>query len=233
MVKIPQVLVKNLPDFKVFSKQVLYQKDMTPKLFSAELRSIKKDYMLANERKLFCQRADILAEQLESGQKQNFAGIIYSLLAKITERFPRELEYYAYKGYKAAQRNGDAIHMLARLNDIRRLVYCQPSRLHDYVNVLFEQERCLKTITSSYENVIKNFQTISRKPAPKKDYETMLAYIQTELSKLIWKREPKLALQKLKSAQDIFRHVGDKGNNEYITLLMCRIKANSRLDNFA
>ena len=61
----------------------------------------------------------------------------------------------------------------------------------------------------------------------------MLAYIQTELSKLIWKKEPDLALKKLKSAQDIFRRTGEKGNREYITLLMCRIKAQPRFENFA
>ena len=234
MVKIPTGIVKNLPDFRKFSKFIFSnQEKITPNFFATELRSIKNDYMLANERQLFCQRADRLAEQLESVQNRNFAGIVYSLLAKITEPFPKELEYYAYKGYKAAQRNNDPIHMLARLNDIRRLIYCQPARLHDYVNILFEQERCLKTITSSYDKVVGQFHTISRPQAPRKDYETMLAYIQTELSKLIWKKEPDLALKKLKSAQDIFRRTGEKGNREYITLLMCRIKAQPRFENFA
>ena len=66
MVKIPTGIVKNLPDFRKFSKFIFSnQKKITPNFFATELRSIKNDYMLANERQLFCQRADRLAEQLE------------------------------------------------------------------------------------------------------------------------------------------------------------------------
>lgn len=216
---------KMLPDFGQFSEFVLKnQKQISPRVFSQEFGRIQRDFVLAKQRELFCQEADKLATRLVAEENGDFAGIIYSALTKLTEFFPRELEIYAKKGLAVAERNGDYVHMMARLNNLRKVYIDKPDRLYDYIQTLFAQEKCLRKLTRSYESTADTYKTVTRRAASKEDYEKMLAYVQTEIGKLTWKRHPNDAMRKLVNAQRIFAERGDTRSVEYIDLLMSKIK---------
>lgn len=218
-------VTKILPDFGMFTEFVLKnQKQISPRNFSQELGKIQKEFVLAKQRKLFCKEADELATKLVAEENGDFAGIIYSALTKLTEFFPKELEIYAKKGYAVARKNGDYVHMMARLNNLRKVYMDQPDRLYDYIQTLYAQEKCLRKLSKSYETAADTYKTISRKAASKEDYQKMLAYVQTEIGKLTWKKHPNDAMRKLINAQHIFAQRGDTRSVDYINMLMSKIE---------
>lgn len=223
---------KILSDFSKFSEFVLNnQKQMTPKIFSQQLGYIQRNFIAAKQRELFCEEADKLATKLVAAENGDFAGIIYSALTKLTEYFPRELELYAKKGLAVAEQNGDYVHVMARLNNLRKVYIDKPDSLYDYINTLYAQEKCLKKLSKSYESVTENYKTVTRKAAKKEDYEKMLAYVQTEIGKLTWKKHPNDAMKKLLNARNIFIARGDSSQSvEYINFLISKIEKLSTFD---
>lgn len=215
-----------IPDFKKFSEFVLQnQKQMSPLVFSQQLGEMQRGYLMAKQRELFCQEADKLADKLVEAENGNFAGIIYSSLTKLTEFFPKELEVYAKKGAKVAEVNGDYLHLMARLNNLRKVYIDRYDQLYNYINTLFAQEKCLRKITSSYDSITQQYKTVTRKAAPKETYENMLACVRTELAKLIWKKHPHQAEQKFLDARKIFEKNGQKQSLEYIDFMLSKIRS--------
>jgi len=234
MVSVVSITGRVLPDFNKFSEFVMKnQKQMSPRVFSQQLVSVQRDFLAARQRELFCSEADKLAQKLFEEENGNFAGIIYSTLTKLTEFFPNELEIYAKKGLKVAEANGDYVHMMARLNNLRKIYIDKPDKLYDYIQTLFAQEKCLKRLTKFYDESTENYKTIIRKAASKEDYEKMLAYVQTEIGKLTWRKHPNDALKKILSAQRIFKEKGLTQSVEYIDLLVARIKQSQGFEKLA
>ncbi len=152
----------------------------------------------------FCHDAGVMAKCLEQGKNPELPGVIYSAMCKLTEFFPRKLEYFALKGYQVAERNGDFIHMMARLNDLKKVYKNKPDKLIQYIDVLYGQERCLKELCYNYDNAISTFRSVSRPPASRESYYLMLANTQTELAKLIRRKYPDQAKKKLLCARNIY-----------------------------
>lgn len=192
--------------------------------FSNEFKEIQRNYISQGQIKSFCKEADILADKLIEHKKHDFAGIIMSALCKLTQYFPERLEPIAIKGYKIAEALGDNIHMLARLNDLRKIYYKNPNRLYDYVQVLYKQEKCLKQITRNYEISTQKFCTVDRQAASKEEYERMLAFVQTDIGKITKRKHPNDARQKLLSARKIFEKNGNKQHIDYINMLLGEIE---------
>lgn len=215
---------KLIPYFNQFSEFVIKnQRRMTPGNFSEELGYVQQDFINAGRRRLFCLEADQLAQNLVKSKNKDFPGIIYSALCKLTENFPAQLEYFAQKGYEVAKNNGDYVHMMARLNDLRKVYMNRPEKLYDYIQVLYKQEKCLKKLTNHYDSAVQTFQSVSRKPAPREEYRKMLAYIQTEIGKLTKKKHPHDAEKKLNNAKQIFQDNGDYKSVNYIDMLLFEI----------
>lgn len=215
-----------LPDFKKFSEFVMQnQKQMTPMEFSKQLGEVQRGYRIAKQRELFCQEADKLADKLVESENGDFAGIIYSAITKLTEFFPKELEIYAQKGAKVAEANGDYLHLMSRLNNLRKVYIDRYDQLYNYINTLYAQERCLKKITGSYDTITQQYKTVTRKAAPKETYENMLACVRTELAKLIWKKHPHQAEQKFLEARKIFEQKGQQQSLEYIDFMLTKIRS--------
>lgn len=215
-----------IPDIKDFCKYVVANnKSVDKKFFAEELGKLRFLYERNNQGDYFCQQTDILADRLVAHNRLDFAGIIISTLCKVNEFIPCNLEYFAQKGYDISRMTGDYVHMVARLNDLRKLYNNQPNKLLNYLDVLYEQERCLKHITQYYDTSIKSYHTVHRKPAPKDTYEIMLAHIQTEIAKLTRRRYPQSAMSKLQSAVKIFEKNKSYESINYATLLMKKIEA--------
>lgn len=208
--------------FKNFSEFILAnRKTVSPRVFSQHY----SPFIRAMKRDEFCAESEKLATALTKENENGFAGIIYSTLCKVTEFFPNELEKFALKGYEVAKSNGDYVHMMARLNNLRKVYANRPDRLYDYIQTLYKQEKCLKQLTRHYEECVQGFQSVIRKPATLEQYESMLAYVQTEIAKLTKRKHPYDALNKLMSARHIFEQQNNTQSIKYIDMLISEIVA--------
>jgi len=213
---------KIITTFSDFTQEVLLNRqNITPKEFSLKYSTLQKE-MSADE---FCAKSEELIESLNkpSAEKNDFIGIMYSTLCKMNEFIPNQMEKYAIAGFEHAQRQEDYVHMMARLNNLRKLYTNKPDKLFAYIQVLYKQEKCLKQLSKNYDECISNHNTIFRPPATQQQYETMLAYVQTEIGKLTKKKHPNDALKKLASARQIFEKQKNEKSILYIDMLISEI----------
>ena len=201
------------------------QNQISPRIFAEEFGKIERQYLIEKQKDLFCSEADRFAGQLAEHENNDFAGIIMSALCKLTQLFPEKQEPFAIKGYKIAKANGDPIHMMARLNDLRKIYYRRSEKLYQYIQVLYKQEKCLKELTKNYANAIKSYKSVTRQAAKQRDYEQMLAHVQTEIGKITKRKHSHDARAKLLSAREIFKQHGNTKNVKYINMLLSEIEA--------
>lgn len=214
-----------IPMFNKFSRFIAESgESLSPKQFSKEFIAFQRQALSSQSRDVFCSQADKLAENMLQDNNNDFAGIIYSSLCKITEFIPNELEKFALRGYEVAKSNGDYVHMMARLNDLRKVYTRRPEKLYDYIQVLYKQEKCLKQLTNHYDKSVGTYQSVIRKPASQEEYRQMLAYVQTEIGKLTKKKHPNDAMKKLLNAREIFLQSGNKQSVDYIDMLIREIQ---------
>ena len=198
-------------EFNLFGDFVMKnRRTLTPRIFQKELFKMKELYLENNSRKWFCEEADNLAQQLHENGASDLSGVIYSTLVKLCELHPTHMQKYAMRGLEVARSQGDNVHIVARLNDMRKLYDRTPGKFHDYINVLYAEEHYLRKLAFNYDEAIKTYSTIERKPATKEEYTRLLAFIQTEIAKLTWRRHPVEALVRFVQARYIFRTSGDK-----------------------
>ena len=195
------------------------QNQISPRIFAEEFGKIERQYLIEKQKDLFCSEADRFAGQLAEHENNDFAGIIMSALCKLTQLFPEKQEPFAIKGYKIAKANGDPIHMMARLNDLRKIYYRRSEKLYKAL------EKCLKELTKNYANAIKSYKSVTRQAAKQRDYEQMLAHVQTEIGKITKRKHPHDARAKLLSAREIFKQHGNTKNVKYINMLLSEIEA--------
>ena len=63
-------------------------------------------------------------------KNNDFAGIIMRcLVSKLTQFFQKNKNPLQLKGMKSQKANGDPIHMMARLNDLRKIYYRRPEKI--------------------------------------------------------------------------------------------------------
>lgn len=214
------------PNIDTFSRYVLgNSKSITPRMFSKNFGEIRSSYIAKGKLDEFCSEASGLAKKLSELENNDFAGIIMSSLSKV-DRIPfATSEKIALQGYDIAKKNGDYVHMMARLNDLRKIYTRRPDKLYNYINVLYKQEKCLKQLSKHYDEAVAGYKTVSREAASQYDYTQMLAYVQTEIGKLTKAKHPHDALKKLISARQIFENSGNKRSVSYIDMLISEIKA--------
>ena len=215
----------SVPSLRKFSKFVQENNaTITPSLFYKHYTAIQKRWLNVVEKDLFCSQGQDLATELITAGHNDFAGIVLSSLCKISSDIPECLEGIAKKGYELAKANGDSVHMMARLNDLRRIYMNKPERLYDYIQVLYKQEKSLKVITRDYDKSVDSYKSILRELAPRQEYEQMLAYVRTEIGKLTCRKHPNDAMRKLLLARSTFEKYDNMKSVEYIDMLLSKIE---------
>jgi hypothetical protein len=214
-----------LEEFSKFKNAVFKNSaQMTPVEFSKGYRDIQKNCLPSLKRDVFCREAEKFASELVENKSTDFAGIIMSSLCKLTDFYPQLQEGFAIKGYHIARANGDILHEMARLNDLRKIYYQKPDRVKDYIGVMYAQEGCLKQLVYNYDSAVSTYHSIQRTPASQKEYKTMLAFVQTELAKLTKRKHPVGAMNKLVNAREIFVENNNKQSVQYIDMLLGEIR---------
>ncbi len=132
--------IPTIENFSIFLKRKRKEK-LVLKLLLMNLEKYANIILPPDKSDTFCLEADILASKMIEENNIDFAGIILSSLCKITQFIPEQLENFALKGLHVARINKDPIHIMARLNDLRKLYFRRPEKLYEYVQVLYQQEK--------------------------------------------------------------------------------------------
>lgn len=198
--------------------------EISPRDFAEKFQLIQRKYLQARERDAFLRESECLADTMVDRKQYDFAGILLSKLCKLTRYFPNELEPFAYRGFELAKANNDHIHAMARLNDLRQIYFKVYEKFPQYIRILFEQEKCLKKILEDYNGATESFRSVTRKPAQKREYELMLAHVQTDIGKVTKRKSPVSAKEKLLEARDFFGKNGYSQHVEYIDMLLSEIE---------
>lgn len=222
----PQIIkISQAPNLKGFLNFVLENKEnISPASFYVQYTNIQNKWLKSVDRDFFCNHAQDLVTDLAHSGQRDFAGIVLSSLCKISSGIPERLEVFAKKAYELAKDNGDYVHMMARLNDLRRIYMGNPEKLYDYIQVLYKQEKCLKVLTRDYDKSASAYKSVIRELAPRQDYEKMLAYVRTEIGKLTCKKHPNDAMHKLMLARYTFEKYGNTKSVDYIDMLINKIE---------
>ena len=205
---------------------------ITPMTFSNEFGKLEWSFIHYNEVDNFCNASIDLVTNVIEKNRSDLAGIIISGLCKIVDLPATQLEKIAKKGYYVAKKNDDPIHMMSRLEDLRRVLVGKKDRFYDYLHTLFKEEKCLERIVNDYDDLKDNRRTVLRELKPIESYQKMLAHVQVDIAKVTKKKEPENATKRLLEAREVFEKFKNKQTVEYIDMLLREI-SQTKMDIFA
>ncbi len=189
--------------FSHFARESLNNKRPDAQYVSSQLKRYENQYKRINALESFIENTSKLVNGLESRGLNDIAGIIYSGLVKIPTLSYEIKENIILKGLKNAKNNGDNVHILARIVDLKYL-YKNCKAKKKYIKTLFEEEKILKSIVSEYEKNKSAYRTVARSMSTIEKYNFKLATSKVDLGKALLRTNPEMAYVKLEEAQRIF-----------------------------
>lgn len=200
--------------FQRFSNYVISTPDIQPDKFINGARNRVNEFTSLGLVETVCEKFAELVQQFIDAGKMDLAGILCSRLVKFKE-LPFELrEKYALKALEVAERQDDKIHVVARLEDLHK-EYEEQADLSKMLKILTKEENALKDVIENFESAKKNFRTLVYKNENIENYEDLLATVQVDIAKIIIRKKPRKAAQKLQDAMQFFDRIGDIDRYEF------------------
>lgn len=204
MIKISQTSPAMLNSrFYTFSNEAVRGVHKDTNYVVSQLKQYEKQYRRLGIVDVFCERASKLADGLAQSGQRDFAGMIYSNLLKLPMLKPHFREQIAKRALEVAVVQGDFVHALARLVDLKML-YKDAGMKKQYVDILLQEEKLLKKIIKDYPSSKLRFKSVARKIQPIDTYTLKMAMTKVDIAKSIMRREPNVALTRLYAAREIF-----------------------------
>ena len=202
-------------NFKHFKINTLKEKNPSTAMVISQLQKYEKSYKKADCIGDYIVRTQELAEDFDKKGFTDLTGIIYASLIKI-KILPDDIkEIFIKRALQIAQKQNDIIHELGRTIDLKMLYRKDlKNRRKDYIKILFNEEKLLRTIVRNFETSANNYKTISKNTKSKDEYNFKLGLAKVEIAKQHLYTNKKIALEKLVEAQKIFRELG-KTREEY------------------
>ena len=214
--------------FQYLSKRVISssknKEQVDPSSFYTMLTSIGDKFEKKSQRELMNKNSKRLAEQLVSFGNGTLAGIIYSFLIKLNCRNTDVLEQLAYNALAIAKRFHDPVHIMARCEDLNKVLVQKDSKSPQRLKILFEEKRALSDICKNYEKMENRYKTITRKLKPVDVYENMLCNVKIRIAKYLRDSNKNQALQELNEAHKIAEKLGKTDTIKAITRITNEIK---------
>ena len=189
--------------FSHFARESLNNKKTNAQYVSSQLKRYENQYKKINALESFIENTSKLLVGLENRGLTDIAGIIYSGLVKIPTLTYETKEDIILKGLKNAKNNGDNVHALARIVDLKYL-YKNCKAKKKFIKTLFEEEKILKSIVDEYEKNKSAYRTVARSMSSIEKYNFKLATSKVDLGKALLRTNPEMAYAKLEEAQRIF-----------------------------
>ena len=223
MVKITKLEINTLNnDFYRFRSRIIQSRKQDNTYFVSKMSAFEKKYKKAGLEINFAREIFSFAEILREKGIKDLPGIIYSSLAKMPFLNIQLKEQYALKGLEYAQEQGDSIHTLARLVDLEK-IYKYKGNTHNYVAVLFQQEKILDSICKNFKDAKSNYRTYSRQNSSIDKYEIELAKTRVDIAKVIIKSNPRLAKILLERACKVFKHTNRQKEVDFVNSMLAEI----------
>ena len=159
-------------NFEHFTKSAMSATRQDTRFFSGQINNFQKQYKNFGMLDVFSEKLVGFAENLQQKGQKDFAGIVYSGLAKLPIAKEKRISILE-KAIANAEEQGDKFHVLARVVDLKKL-YKSEWMSKKYVKTLLKEEKCLKGIVSDFEEAKKTFKTVSKETATERAYRLRL-----------------------------------------------------------
>ncbi len=223
MIKISQASPAILNNrFYAFSKEAVGGVHKDKNYVVSQLKQYQKQYCRLGIMDVFCDKASKLADSLAKNNQRDFAGMIYSNLLKFPMLKPQFKEKIAIRALEIAEVQGDFVHALARLVDLKMLYRDLGMKKH-YAEILLKEEKLLKKIIKDYPSSKVRFKSVSRQIQPVETYTLKMAMTKVDIAKGILRRNPNAALTRLQAAREIFVQFNRTKEINFVDKLLSQI----------
>lgn len=195
-------VIKANQNFDRFATETMNARIRDTHYFAKEISGFQKQYSKIGMLEAFSANLAGFAEKLQASGMKDFAGIVYSGLAKLPINKEVRISILE-KAIANAESQGDKFHVLARVVDLKKL-YKAEWMSKKYVKTLLKEEKTLKSIVTDFEEAKKGFKTINKGPESENVYRLRLAFARVDIAKTCMKQNPGLAKSKIKSAKRVF-----------------------------
>lgn len=209
-------------DFEHFARETMQSRIRNPHSFAKEISAFQKNYSKMGMLDVFCYNLADFAEKLQGSGMRDFAGIVYSGLAKLPIAKDTRITILE-KAITNAENQGDKFHILARIVDLKKL-YKAEWMSKQYVKTLLKEEKCLKSIVTDFEEAKKGFKTVAKGTESEDVYRLRLAFARIDIAKTCMRQNPGLALSKIRSAKRVFVEQGRTKEVEFSEQLAKQIE---------
>lgn len=224
MLKINQCTTQNVDKhFRNFQKYTIYSKNKNPVHLITQLQQYEKQYKKLGLLDSFYIISEQFALKLHEMGLNDFAGIILSKLIKQPEIIHERKSAIANTALTIAKEQGDPIHILARLVDLKKINASKNGSKKQYLKILKEEEEILTRILNNFEDSKLQFKTVSRNSSEKEKYQFRLATARVDIGKCLMYSEVKTAKAKLIQALQSFKALGREREAEFATRLISEI----------
>lgn len=205
------------------------QESLTPRVFKEVLsETFGRDLKYVELEENFLREYSELAGSFAKDKgTQDFTGIMYDVVLKAVPISHQMKAQMGFGAYDFAMARGDYIHAMSFANMVRGSLKNVQDKdaFYLYLQALYKQEKALKKIGTDYAGSVKNFATIDKTPRLREDYMKMLAFVQTDIAKITWRKHPHDAQRKLLSARAIYsvNPQENRSSLEYIDRLLSDI----------
>ncbi len=173
----------------------------------SQLKQYEHQYKKLGMLDIFSDNLSKLADDLHQKGSDDFAGIIYSNLVKLPGISPKQRELYARQALDVAQNQGDMLHTLARIVDLKK-VYQKNGRRRQVIDTLFLEEKQLVAIIDDFDRTKRTYKTFARGVNTLEAYQLRLAMARIDIAKGLMNSNPVAAERKIKLAIPTFETFG-------------------------
>lgn len=166
---------------------------------------------------IFCNEAEKAISFLEQNDKKDIATMLLDSLSKMffSHNMLREANQALNHTLELNLEEGDLLHALARYSDLENIARMIGSQ-RDVFKILNQKKRCAKTVLKNYDDVAKNFKTISRTPTSERAVKILYARTLIKMAKIMTQKQPNNSIKMLQKAREIFVAIGEIESVNYI-----------------
>ncbi|MCM1002993.1 MAG: hypothetical protein NC408_01480 [Candidatus Gastranaerophilales bacterium] len=185
--------------FSSFAQETMARRKPDRNYVISQLQHYQTQYNKNGLFKDFLVRLEAFALGMEDSNLLDIAGMVFSKLAKFPTTDEMK-EQFLRGGLRIARKQGDPIHILARIVDLKKL-YENNGDSRGRYKMLFPEERALTDIVENFPKAKGRFRTVSKEYSPLDKYRLQLARVKVDIAK---KLRPHEAYSRLIEAREIF-----------------------------
>lgn len=189
--------------FFIFTKKTIANKKPDNIYVISQLQKYQSLYRKSGYQADFLSRLAEFAYNMENNQLLDLAGIVFSRLAKLPI-MPELKEQFLKGGLRVSRKQGDLIHSLARIVDLKKL-YEQNGKTSKRTKMLFQEEQVLENITKNFLDAKDKYKTVAKNPTALNKYKLQLARVKVNIAKTL---STNAARAKFNEALNIYQEIG-------------------------